>query len=80
MDQILRTVKRMHILTAGIIDFDHFFLLRLWFSGYAQDKDLVLHIQTLNGARKAAITANNQFLSTPVRQYHSLDFMGAHDG
>ncbi|KAF9650224.1 glycoside hydrolase family 13 protein [Thelephora ganbajun] len=39
----------------------------LWFSGYVQDKDLVKHIKTLNGARKAAITANSQFLSTAVR-------------
>jgi len=38
----------------------------LWLSGYAQDKDLVQHIKTLNGARKAAIAANNQFLSTAM--------------
>jgi len=38
----------------------------LWFSGYAQDKDLVQFIKTLNGARKAAITANSQFLSTAM--------------
>lgn len=38
----------------------------LWFSGYAQDKDLVQYIKTLNGARKAAIVANNQFLSTAM--------------
>jgi len=38
----------------------------LWFSGYVQDKDLVQHIKTLNGARKAAIAANIQFLSTPM--------------
>lgn len=31
------------------------------------------HIQILNGARKAAIAANNQFLSVPVRPYGSLD-------
>lgn len=47
------------------------FPLRLWLSGYAQDKDLVQHIKTLNGARKAAITANNNFLSTTVRPGHS---------
>jgi alpha-amylase len=38
----------------------------LWLSGYSQNKDLVQHIKTLNGARKAAIAANNQFLSTPM--------------
>lgn len=38
----------------------------LWFSGYAQDKDLVQFIKTLNGARKAAIAANGKFLSTAM--------------
>jgi len=38
----------------------------LWLSGYAQDKDLVRHIKTLNGARKAAIAANSQFISTAM--------------
>ena len=35
------------------------------------------HIKTLNGARKAAITANSQFLSTPVRRFwfHPLNFL-----
>ena len=41
--------------------------LRLWTSGYNQNKDLVQYIKTLNGARKAAIAANSKFLSTAVR-------------
>jgi alpha-amylase len=48
----------------------------LWFSGYAQDKDLVQHIKTMNAARKAAIAANSRFLSVPVRPHDSLDFLG----
>ena len=72
VDQIPPTVKRMQRPTARIINSDSLFLLRLWLSGYAQDKDLVKHIKTLNGARKAAIAANSQFLSTAVRQGHSL--------
>ena len=53
------------------------FLLRLWLSGYAQDKDLVQFIKTLNGARKAAIASNNQFLSTAVSRCHFLGFLDA---
>ena len=34
------------------------------------------HIKTLNGARKAAIAANNKFLSTAVRPNYSLDLQG----
>lgn len=34
------------------------------------------HIKTLNGARKAAIAANSQFLSTAVRPDCSLDLLG----
>ena len=49
---------------------------RLWLSGYVQDKDLVRHIKILNAARKAAITANSQFLSTPVRPGYFLDLLG----
>ena len=74
-------MKRAQTLGAWVINVDGFlFSLRLWLSGYAQDKDLVQHIKTLNGARKAAIAANNQFLSTAVRPGHSLDFLGTDGG
>jgi len=56
------------------------FPLRLWLSSYAQDKDLVRHIKTLNGARKAATAANSKFLSTPVCPNRSLNLRGANGG
>jgi alpha-amylase len=56
------------------------FSSRLWLSGYAEDKDLVKHIKVLNVARKAAITANSQFLSTPVRPGYFLDSLGTDCG
>lgn len=70
VDRTRLTVKRKHdaIYSVGGSDF---FFLRLWLSGYAEDKDLVQHIKAMNGARKAAIAANNKFLSTPVRLHHS---------
>jgi alpha-amylase len=40
----------------------------LWLSGYVENKDLVNHVKALNLARKAAISANSKFLSTPVRR------------
>jgi len=52
----------------------------LWFSGYAQDKDLVQYITILNGARKAAIAADRQFLSTAVRPGYCLDSLAGADG
>lgn len=39
----------------------------LWLSGYVEDKPLVTHVKTLNAARKAAIAANSNFLTTAVR-------------
>lgn len=44
-------------------------LLRLWLSGYIQDKPLVTHVKILNAARRAAITANSGYLTTPVRPF-----------
>ncbi|KAF5327329.1 hypothetical protein D9619_004010 [Psilocybe cf. subviscida] len=39
----------------------------LWFSGYQTDnKPLVTHVQTLNKARKLAISANSNFLSSSL--------------
>ncbi|KAL0945659.1 hypothetical protein HGRIS_014811 [Hohenbuehelia grisea] len=38
----------------------------LWLSGYTTDKPLVKHITSLNRARKAAMSANKDFLTTPV--------------
>jgi len=38
----------------------------LWLSGYVENKDLVNHVKALNLARKAAISANSKFLSTPM--------------
>ena len=76
VDRTLRTVKRAQASTAWINNpADQISSLpRLWLSGYAQDKDLVRHIKTLNGARKAAIAANSQFLSTAVRPNRPIDF------
>lgn len=79
MGQTLRTAKRTQAPLAWIINSDNS-PPRLWLSGYAQDKDLVQHIKVLNGARKAAIAANNQFLSTAVRPCYSLGLFGADDG
>ncbi|OSC98372.1 glycoside hydrolase family 13 protein [Trametes coccinea BRFM310] len=39
----------------------------LWLSGYVEDKPLVKHVQALNGARKAAISANSNYLTTAVK-------------
>ncbi|OBZ74584.1 Alpha-amylase A type-1/2 [Grifola frondosa] len=39
----------------------------LWLSGYVEDKPLVTHVKTLNAARKAAISANSNFLTSPVK-------------
>ncbi|KAI0753795.1 glycoside hydrolase family 13 protein [Fomes fomentarius] len=41
----------------------------LWLSGYIQDKPLVTHVKILNAARRAAITANSSYLTTPVRPF-----------
>ena len=48
------------------------FFCRLWLSGYYEDKDLVNHVKAINYARKAAIAANSEFLSTAVRPSHLL--------
>jgi alpha-amylase len=39
----------------------------LWLSAYATEKPLVSHVKSLNAARKAAITTNNKFLTTPMK-------------
>ncbi|KAJ3010973.1 hypothetical protein NUW54_g2318 [Trametes sanguinea] len=39
----------------------------LWLSGYVEDKPLVKHVQAMNGARKAAISANSNYLTTAVK-------------
>ncbi|KAH9926592.1 alpha-amylase [Epithele typhae] len=39
----------------------------LWLSSYFTDKPLVTHVKALNGARKAAIAANGNFLSTKTQ-------------
>ncbi|KAI0776563.1 glycoside hydrolase family 13 protein [Trametes elegans] len=39
----------------------------LWLSGYAQDKALYQHVKQLNGARKVAIAANSDFLTTAAK-------------
>ncbi|KAI0365853.1 glycoside hydrolase family 13 protein [Pilatotrama ljubarskyi] len=39
----------------------------LWLSGYVEDKPLVTHVKTLNAARKAAIAANSDYLTTAVK-------------
>lgn len=49
---------------------------RLWSSGYlTQNKPLVMHVTTLNQARKAAINASSSFLTTPVRMPTSANFL-----
>jgi len=82
VDLTLQTVKRMRALkgSGSSILIYIYISPRLWHSGYAQDKDLVQHIKTLNGARKAAIVANNKFLSTAVRPGHSLELLGTDGG
>lgn len=73
MDRTLLTVKRTQAVAIWIVEFYLFICsLRLWLSGYVQDKDLVQHVKALNGARKAAIAANSKFLSTAVRSGCSL--------
>ncbi|TFY83801.1 hypothetical protein EWM64_g220 [Hericium alpestre] len=39
----------------------------LWFSAYQKEKPMVKYIKTLNGARKAAIAAPKNFLTTPLK-------------
>ncbi|KAI0655767.1 glycoside hydrolase family 13 protein [Cubamyces menziesii] len=39
----------------------------LWLSGYVEDKPLVKQVQALNAARKAAISANSNFLNTGAK-------------
>ncbi|CCM00545.1 uncharacterized protein FIBRA_02579 [Fibroporia radiculosa] len=39
----------------------------LWLSGYEENKPLVVHVRTLNAARKAAIKANGQFIDTTLK-------------
>ncbi|KAI8992740.1 glycoside hydrolase family 13 protein [Trametes punicea] len=39
----------------------------LWLSGYVEDKPLVHHVKTLNAARKAAIEANSNYLTTAAK-------------
>jgi len=39
----------------------------LWLSGYDTNKSLVSHVKSLNAARKTAIAANKQFLTTQVK-------------
>ncbi|PCH42776.1 glycoside hydrolase family 13 protein [Wolfiporia cocos MD-104 SS10] len=39
----------------------------LWLSGYEEDKPLVMHVRTLNAARKAAIAASDQYLNTSLK-------------
>lgn len=39
----------------------------LWLSGYVEDKPLVNQVKALNAARKAAMSSNSDFLTTPVK-------------
>ncbi|KAI0640874.1 glycoside hydrolase family 13 protein [Trametes meyenii] len=39
----------------------------LWLSGYVEDKPLVKHVKALNAARKTAIAANSNFVTTATK-------------
>ena len=41
--------------------------IRLWLSGYVEDKPLIHQITALNAARKLALAANPSFLTTPAK-------------
>jgi hypothetical protein len=70
------TVKRTHIFIFVNSTWCANFLVNysLWFSGYQTDnKPLVTHVQTLNKARKLAISANGNFLSSSVSSSPPID-------
>jgi hypothetical protein len=46
---------------------------RLWPTAFDTKKPLVEHVKALNAARKAAISSNDKFLSTPVSQLSDVE-------
>ena len=48
------------------LDFNLHDTIRLWLSGYDEEKELVYHVRALNAARKAAIATCPKYLSTPM--------------